>query len=366
MKKSFVSRVIQARWPMAITTAFLLAILLIAGWLLWPDPFFHAWWYGLMIWAQLSIGCLIVLLIQCLTGGEWGRTAAPVLRAGAAGYLVLAPLFIPPLLGLPHIFPWTDIQRGISDETLVNKEPWLNSPSFIIRTLFYLGLLGLLIAFWTRSASRSSEIGGPSLVLSILIISFCSCDWMMSLQPTFYSSLYPFLYFSGSMVSAFAFITGVLSWLQTRDILRADPDLFIDYGKLLFASVFFWGYIAFSQFIIVWSGNLPHEAEWYLVRSKGFWLIVTLLVIAGHFVIPFLTLLSHDLKRNTRKMVPICCGLFFMHTLEIFWLMRPTVGIPFHLSISPLDVILPLLIGALWIFSVLIFACRSNPRYVHV
>lgn len=361
-----VSTIVRLRWPLAVAMAIILALSLIIGALYWPDSFFRAYWFGLMIWVQLSIGCLIVLLIQYLTGGEWGRRAAPVLRAGASGFFAMVPLFVPILIVLPHVFPWTSIAPGVSEDALVNKSAWLNTTGFIIRTVIYLLAFGTLISWWAKREIRVVDWSGPSLVVTILTLSFCSVDWIMSLQPLFYSSLFPFIYFAGALVSTFAFTVAVLSWLQLRGVLKAAPDLFVDYGKLLFASIFFWGYITFSQFIIVWSGNLPHEAEWYVVRGQHLWLAFTLLLIFGHFIVPFLLLLSHDLKKNCARMVPICCGIFAVHFLEIFWLMRPSPVVPFHLSISPFDVFMPLVIGGLWIAAVLIFACQSNPRYVHV
>ena len=347
--------------------ASILALLLVVGCLFSPDAFFRAYWFALMFWAQLSIGALIVLLLQYLTGGEWGRAAAPLLRAMASGLFLLLPLFIPALFALSHIFSWTNIEVGVSAPVLVNKLPWLNASAFLIRTLVYLTAFCVVLLLRYRDAI--SAMAGPFLVLVIVMISFCSADWMMSLQPTFYSSLYPFLYFSGAMVSTFSVTTGTIAWLQIKGRMSLHPELLLALGKLLFASVLFWGYIVFCQFIIIWTGNLPDEAEWYIVRSEPSWLWFTLLVLACHFVIPFCILLSQAVKKNARQLLAICVGLMVMHLLEVFWMMRPTPGAGFNAT--PFDILLPLMIGAGWLWFVLgsrenmAWTLNSSPGDVH-
>jgi hypothetical protein len=321
---------------------FVIATLL--GWTIWPNAFFRSYWFGLVFWSQLSIGCLIVLLLQQLTGGQWGKVGAPLLQRGALALLPLLPLFIPAFLALPHIFSWTRIEVGISSQVLVNKQVWLNSTAFIIRSLVYLGCFVTLTLLWKKPIPPSPA--GPALVLTIIMISLCSTDWMMSLQPTFYSSLYPFLYFSGAMVSTFALVAGTIAWLQIKEVLPSQPELLLDYGKLLFAAILLWGYIVFCQFIIIWTGNLPDEAEWYVIRSEPGWLWLTLLVIAGHFVIPFSILLSQKIKKNARQLLAVCLWLLIMHLLEVFWMMRPTPGESFQISVF--DFLMPFLMGVIW------------------
>ena len=280
-----------------------------------------------------------------MNGAEWPFL---LLRSVSSGFFILLPLFVPPLLALPHIFSWTDIKAGVSAPDLVSKQDWLNSTAFLLRTVFYLATFCVIIAL--RRRSRFPSLAGPLLVLVLVLISFCSADWMMSLQPTFYSSLYPFLYFSGAMVSIFSVVAGTMAWLQIKGLMPPDPDLLLAYGKLLFAAVLFWGYIVFSQFIIIWTGNLPDEAEWYIVRSEPAWLWLTLFVLAGHFAVPFCILLSQRVKKNARQLLAISISLFVLHLFEVFWMMRPTPGEGFNAT--PFDLVLPLLIGAAWLWFV--------------
>jgi len=299
---------------------------------------------------QLSVGALIILLIQYLSGGRWGEVGAPMLRTLAGGIFLLIPLFIPPLFALPHIFSWTQIRPGISAEVLVNKQPWLNQPFFIARTIFYVAAFTVIALLWRRRRAPVSA-SGPVLVFTILLISFAPADWMMSLQPTFYSSLYPFMYFADAMVIAFATLTGVTAWLQLRGLRPADPKLLHDYGKLLFAAVLFWGYITFAQFIIIWTGNLPDEAEWYIARSERGWMPWTVLVILAYWAVPFCLLLSIQMKRDPRRILRICAALFILHGFELFWIMRPEPDRDF--AVTPFDIGMPLLLGACWLWFVL-------------
>lgn len=328
----------------------LLAMAVIAGWTISPHAFFRGYWFGLMFWMQLSIGALIILLIQYLSGGRWGEAAAPMLRLIAGGIFLLAVLFLPPLFALPHIFSWTQIRPGLSAEVLANKQVWLNQSFFIGRTIFYLAVFAVIAVLWRRRAVPVAA-SGPALVFTILLISFAPADWMMSLQPTFYSSLYPFMYFADAMVIAFATLTGTTAWLQLRGIRPADPRLLHDYGKLLFAAVLFWGYIAFAQFIIIWTGNLPDEAAWYVARSERGWMPWTAFVILAYWAVPFCLLLSIQVKRDPRRILRICVALFVLHWVELFWMMRPELGR--SLAISPFDVVMPLLLGACWLWFVL-------------
>lgn len=328
----------------------LLIIVIVAGWLIWPDSFFPAYWFGLMFWTQLSVGCLVLLLVQFLTGGKWGEASAPLLRGGAGGLYILLPLFLPVFFALPHIFSWTHIQVGVSSMALVRKRIWLNPAAFIIRAAFFLGILTALTRYWCRPGlsprSRVAGWSGPALVCVIVVLSFASSDWMMSIEPSFYSSLYPFMYFADAMVVSLALICGTLSWFQLRGIMSPNLGVLHDLGQLLFSAVLFWGYIVFSQFIIIWTGNLPDEADWYVVRSTRGWQWLTNFVILFHFAVPFCLLLSQKLKRDPRRFLRFCCVLFVIHFAELFWLMEPQKGSGIYLN--PFDIILPALIGACW------------------
>jgi hypothetical protein len=181
---------------------------------------------------------------------------------------------------------------------------------------------------------------------------------MMSIQPTFYSSLYPFHYFASAMVVTFAVVAGSAAWLEWRGLAPDNPELLLAYGKLLFAAVLFWGYIIFSQFIIIWTGNLPDEAQWYVIRSRADWNPLTMFILATHFVVPFCLLLSQEIKKNARQLFTIAAALVPIHLLEIFWLLRPSPES--GLQVSLFDFLLPPLIGVVWLWFV-----TGRPQAAH-
>ncbi len=318
---------------------------LLGTWLA-PRGLFQGYWYGLMFWTELSIGCLIVALLQFLTGGLWGRVAFPFLRVGISGLYGLIPLFVPPLLALRVIFPWA---------TAATESPraWLNPTGFVLRAIFYLAAL-VAIAAWTRNrigqGDPAAKWAGPLLAAVILLLSLASCDWMMSLQLDFYSSLYPFLYFSGAMVAVFSLLCAVSARLRVQGDWPECPEVLHDLGKLLFAAVLFWGYLVFSQFIIVWSGNLPREAAWYVARTSQGWLPFTLAVLTFHFAIPFCLLLSQRLKKDPLRLGLVAGALFLVHFAEVWWMTRPRLSHGFHVDL--LGLLAALLIGAWWVWSV--------------
>ena len=282
------------------------------------------------------------------------RRALRCCGAAPREFSILLPFFLPVFLALPHIFSWTNIQVGVSSQVLVNKRIWLNPAAFIVRAILFLAILSLIARRWRRPGFRAGDPGtgwsGPSLVFVILVLSLASCDWMMSLEPVFYSSLYPFMYFSGALVSTLAALCGIFAWHCCRGDLKRHAEVLHALKKLLFASIFFWGYILFSQFIIIWTGNLPDEADWYVVRTNNGWQWLTLFVIVFHFFVPFCVLLSEKLKHEPRRLMRICAAIFAVHFAEIYWLMAPQKGVPFHLN--PFDVLLPLLIGGCWLWFV--------------
>ena len=341
---------------LALATLFLLFLL---GGLVWPRPVFSAYWYGLMFWTELSLGCLIVALLQYLTGGRWGRVGFPLLQTGMRGLFFLVPLYLPAFFTLPLIFPWA------APGPMETARLWLNPAAFILRTILYLAALARIaiqVCRWQppgvlQGPDAARTWSGPLLVATVVLLSLASADWMMSLQRDFYSSLYPFLYFGGAMVVVFSLLSACAAFLQRRGLWPEDPGLRHDYGKLLFAAVLFWGYLTFSQFIIVWNGNLPREAAWYVARTSGGWFPFTMGVLLLHFAVPFCLLLSRRLKRDSRRLLVVAGGLFGVHFAEVCWMTAPRLGHGFHLD--PFAFLAPILIGAWWAWGIAPFVPRA-------
>jgi hypothetical protein len=270
-------------------------------------------------------------------------------------------LFLPIALGMGHLYEWTHPDVVAGDEILQHKQAYLNTPFFLVRAAIYFLLWNAVSYFlnaWSleqdqtanpRLARRMQKLSGGGLLVYGLCITFASFDWLMSLEPHWFSTIYGVLILGGQGLAAMAFLIIVLVWLSRRPPLDriVVPAHFHDLGNLLLAFVMLWAYFSFSQFLIIWSGNLPHEIAWYMHRLHTGWRIIGLILILFHFVAPFVVLLSRQMKRQPELLVKVAAGILIVRLVDLFWLIAPE----FHhdgVHVSWLDVVLPLTIGALW------------------
>jgi hypothetical protein len=337
--------------------------LFVAGLLVDRAQFFHAYLVGFTFWTGITLGSLALLMLQHLTGGAWGLVIRRVLEAATRTLPLMAVLFLPLAVGLKHVYSWTNSQEMARSAALLSKsEHYLNPAFFIERAVIYFAiwlLLAYLLNRWSLEQDRTAEprftrrmkmLSGPGLGLFVLTTTFASIDWVMSLDPEWSSTMFGFLFVASWALSAMAFVIAVMSLLSSRapmaDIVRASH--FHDLGKLLLALVMLWAYFAFSQFLIIWSGNLPEETTWYLRRLRGGWGWIAIAVIVLHFALPFLLLLSRDLKRNARKLAMLAGFLLFMRLVDLFWMIEPEFNRA-HFHLSWMDVVAPLGIGGIWL-----------------
>src|SRR5512145_2860711 len=279
------------------------------------EQFYRSWLIGFLFCLGLTLGSLGLLMLQHLSGGQWGLVSRRVFEASARTLPLVAILFVPVLVGIPSVFEWSHTDVVMNDAVLSQKAPYLNTTFFIVRAVVYFAFwlfCSYLLTTWssgqdqgtvgvTRADSvRFRTVSAPGLLFLVLTITFASVDWIMSLDPHWYSTIFGLLTVAGQGLSALAFTIAVLSLLASVPPLARylTPRHFHDLGKLLLAFVMLWAYLAFSQFLIIWSGNLPEEIPWYLERMRGGWGILALLLIVGHFALPFALLLSRDLKRH--------------------------------------------------------------------
>ena len=311
-----------------------------------PDQFFRSYLYGFLFWTCLAVGCLSISLIHHLTGGWWGLVIRRLLEAGARTLPLCALFFLPLALGLPRLYEWADEARRAADPILTHKAPYLNVPFFLARAAFYFAVWTFL-AFALDRASleldaaggderrtlrvsrRLSGLAGGGLLLMGLTITFSAVDWAMSLDPHWFSTVYGVLFMVGQAVSAMALMILMVALLGGEDPLARvmEPTHVHDLGKLLLAFVMLWAYINVSQWIIIWSANLPEETPWYLRRLHGGWQWVGLLVVVFHFLLPFLLLLSRNLKRDARRLAMVAGGVLAMRAVDLFWLVAPDAPI---------------------------------------
>jgi hypothetical protein len=275
----------------------------------------------------------------------------------------LALLFIPIALGIPNLYPWSQQSTVVADAVLRNKQSYLNVPFFLVRAaLFFAGwiFIGFYLSRWSatedregpgRAQSKMAALSAPGLIFWAFSVTFMSIDWVMSLNPHWFSTMFGLLFVIGQGLSAMAFLVTVLVFLSTfrpmSDVLT--PRHLHDLGKFLLATVMVWAYFSFSQFLIIWAGNLPEEIPWYVERLRGGWQYVALALVFGHFALPFALLLSRDLKRNFKLLRAIAVFILLMRMVDLYWLVVPDAVRGSGLTVSWLDFVTPLGLGGIWL-----------------
>jgi len=324
--------------------------------------FFHSYLIGYLFWTGVAVGSLALLMLQHLTGGGWGLVIRRPLEAATRTLPLMLLLFIPILLGARQIYPWTNHEEMARNPVLVEKTAkYLNLPFFTLRAAAIFGIWLLLAFFlnkWSSEQDRSADqaatkkmrlLSGPGMVLFVFTVTVASIDWSMSLDPEWSSTIYGFLFVAAWSLSALAFVIAALAMLSKQQPMsRTVAALhFHDLGKLLLALVMLWAYFAFSQFLIIWSGNLPEEISWYLPRMRGAWGVIAVAVIVLHFALPFLFLLSRSLKRNPHKLVLVAAMILVMRYVDLIWLVEPNFqGGRFRVL---MDVLAWIGFGGLWL-----------------
>jgi hypothetical protein len=328
-----------------------------------PTAFFRSYLLAFLFWCGIGVGCLSLLFIQHLTGGRWGLLIRRLLEAGARTLPYMAIGFIPILVAVPRLYAWGNPDVVAGDAILQHKRLYLNPGFFAARGLFYFlvwSSVAYFVSLWSarldvtpdrlRLERRLRGLAGGGLLLLGLTITFSSIDWAMSLEAHWFSTIYGVLFMVGQVLSAFTLVILLVSAMGEEDPFRRvlDRDTVHDLGKLLFAFVMLWAYVNLSQFLIVWSANLPEETPWYVRRTRGGWQYLALVIIVTHFVAPFLALLSRALKRNLRRLAAIAAVVFAARLLDLYWLVAPSFG-PGHVAFVWMDVALAAGLGGIWL-----------------
>jgi hypothetical protein len=337
-------------------------LLSIVGWWIDPTQFFQSYLMAYMFVLGITLGCLAVGMIHQLSGGAWGVLIRRPIGAASRVLPVLTVLFLPIVLGMPRLYEWTHADLVARDEVLRHKQLYLNTPFFLVRAALYFlvwnGLSHFLNA-WSLEQDRTGDprisrrmqvLSAGGLVAYALTITFASFDWLMSLEPHWFSTIYGVLIMGGQGLSAMAFLIAAIVWLGGRPPLRevVVPAYLHDLGNLLLAFVMLWAYFSFSQYLIIWSGNLPEEIAWYLHRLQTGWRSVGLMLVLFHFALPFCLLLSRQVKRQEQLIVKVAVGILIVRLVDLFWLIAPE----FHrtgIVVSWMDLLLPLTLGTIWL-----------------
>jgi hypothetical protein len=341
-------------------------LLCLLGWYLDPVQFFRSYLVAYLFWWGVPLGCLAILMIHHLVGGAWGAVIRRVLEAATRTLPLLLVLFVPLWFGLGDLYSWADPDVVAKNPVLQHKSSYLNTPFFLLRLAGYFVIWLVLTYVLNRGSRRQEEapdwtaeqtvrrrlrmLSGPGLALYGLAVTFAAVDWMMSLEPLWYSTIYGLRVAAAQLLAGLAWTIVVSWWLAEKEPLAEllTPDHFQDLANFLLTFVMAWIYVAFSQYLIIWSGNLPEEIPWYLRRGSGSWGWVALCLLLFHFIVPFVLLLARPLKRRASLLAALAAGLLFVHLVELFWLVMPAFY-PAGLSVHWLDVVAPVAVGGLWV-----------------
>ncbi len=346
----------------------------VAGYFVAPTHFYRAYLVAMLLVFHVAAGLFGLGMLNHVTGGRWGALARRVFEASGRTLWVFIFLALPILFSMSELFPWADLEFVKGDSLVAYKASWwLNMNRFVAVQLGYVVGLTLLAFTLSRMSHRHDETGDErtavnmqrlssiGLIFFVLLGTFAAVDWVMSLDPHWFSSLFGFGWVAGQGLSAWAFLVPLMVFLSGRKPHRdlVTPRLFHDYGKLMLAFVMLWTYLTLSQFLIIWSGDLPEEVPWYLVRSTHGWQTVSGLLMLAHFALPFLILLSADLKKQPRRLMWVGIWLLGARWLDLFWQVTPSVmhwqeiqGVitEGHATLHWLDIATVLAIGGFWLF----------------
>jgi hypothetical protein len=301
------------------------------------DHLLETYLVSFAFFLSISLGGLFFVLLQHCTRAGWSVVVRRVAEAVAANVWLMAVLAIPVVLGMDHLYHWTDTAAAAHDPLLAGKLAFLNPTFFVIRLVVYFILWGLMASFLHRTSVaqdasgdpaltlRMERLSAPGMVLFALSLNFAAFDLLMSLDPHWFSTIFGVYYFAASVVAFLAVMPKILFGLQLQGILpnAVTVEHYHDFGKLLFGFVVFWAYIAFSQYMLIWYANIPEETQWFLKRQTGDWTVVSLLLIFGHFVLPFLLLVSRVIKRRPALLAATGAYVAVMCWIGIYWLVIP-------------------------------------------
>ncbi len=349
------------RWRApAIGAGIFLLVISAIGAIFNPSEFFRSYLMGYLFWLGLALGSMALVMVQYLTGGAWGVITRRMLESAMRTLPALALLFLPVIGGIPQLYGWSHADIVSNDPVLQHRHLYMNPAMYIVRAAIYFAIWLLFAYFlnkWSRTEDRLGDqtrrlaaISAPGLVVYVFTMTFASIDWAESLVAHWFSTIWGFIFVVGQGLSAMAFVIVVVALLSKRQPLSEAVDVshFHDLGKLLFMFVMLWGYMEFSQLLIVWAGDLTNEIPWYLPTFGTTWGWVGAALIAFQFVVPFLLLLSRNIKRNPRALCSVVGVIIVMRFVDLFWIVMPGFRMK-GFAINWMNFTVPLALGGLWI-----------------
>jgi hypothetical protein len=338
-----------------------------------PEQALRSWLLGFVFWGGIGIGSLGVLMLQYLTGGAWGVVIRRIVEAGSRTLPIIFILWLPMAIGITSLYEWTHLPA--TDHVMEHRGWFMTPESWILRSAIYFVLFGIMVYFlnkWgglqdktdnfedaERFLGKPTAFSGPMLVIYSLVVTFAVVDWVMMLDPHWFSTMWGLLFVAGWALSCFCFAVALLAYLSDKAPMNRVIGFrhFHDLGKLMLALVMIWAYFNFSQFLIIWSGNIPEETGWYIDRMNGGWGFVGVALILLHFAFPFLLLLRQDLKRKAKVLSSVAIFILFIRLVDMFYLISPNPristhgeGLPLLASFSWMDIVAPVAVGGIWLW----------------
>ena len=336
-------------------------LLAITGFVLDREQFLRSYLYAYVYWTGMSLGCMGILLLHHVVGGKWGMVIRRMCEAGTRMLPYMFLLLIPVLLSIPTLYVWAR-PEAVNDANIQTKAAYLNVPFFIGRTVFYFAIWFLYshrLNKWSAEQDRTGDeqligkmrsFSAPGLVVFVMTATFAFIDWIMSLEPHWFSTIYGAMFLIGEVLESFAFVIALAIVLARWSPLKEymTPQHLHDLGNLMFAFMVLWAYLSFSQFIIIWAGNLPEEIPWYLRRLNGGWGWVALTLVIFHFATPFVLLLMRGIKRHTDRLFRVCMLMIAIRLVDVYWVVEPSFYNQ-QLKVHWMDFATPLAVGGLWL-----------------
>lgn len=332
--------------------------------------FLHSYLTAFSYFLAIGLGGLFFVILQHLVAASWSITVRRIAECVAVSIPVLAILFLPIVLAVLQkndaLYMWVNPETVAKDHLLQHKSAWLNPTAFCVRALLYFVIWSGIAIYFHRTSVKQDETGdaeitvsqrvmsAPAMILFALSLTFAAFDFIMSLTPHWYSTIFGVYFFASSAMSFMATLALLCKFVQRNGGLKTAISIehYHDIGKLLFTFVFFWGYISFSQFMLIWYSNIPEETEFFLHRMEGGWLTVSIVLIFAHFLFPFIGMLSRTSKRNRGLLLFWSVWMLTMHYVQMFWLVKHNYD-THHVAFGLLDVLCMVGIGGLFIGNIL-------------
>ena len=313
---------------------------LAAGYAAGPTGFFQSYLLGYLFWIYLSLGCMAVVMLQYMTGGRWGVATRRIGEAGIRTLPLMALLFLPVAFGGVHsLYEWAHPDAVKVSHILAHRSPYLNPEAFRLRALVYFVLwigFGYALLRLSRRQDTAANpemtrgfraVSAPGGILYFLTMTFAAIDWGMSLEPHWFSPMFGVIQIIGQALGAFALFIAVAVLLGRTEPFRSiyGAEILHDLGKLLLAFTMLWAYVSFSQYLIVYSGNLKEEIPYYIRRLHGGWELLGVALMLFHFALPFAVLLSRGSKRTGRILIVVALWILALRYVDLFWQLAPSM-----------------------------------------